>query len=123
MQTHGQGKHILVVDDEELGRTATRLFLRSAGYAVEAATCAEEALERLDNEHYDLVITDNQMPEMSGLELASAIKTRWPRLPIVMFSAHPPEGPIASLDLILRKPDDVPNLRQSVRQILDRTAQ
>jgi CheY-like chemotaxis protein len=76
----------------------------------------------LEKEHYDLVITDNRMPGMSGTQLAQAIKIRWPWLPIVMFSAHPPEGPMRCLDLVLTKPSDVPLLAKSVRQILDRAA-
>ena len=71
----------------------------------------------------DLVITDNQMSGILGTELALAIKTRWPRLPVVMFSAHPPEKPLGCLDLVLAKPGDVPILRKSVRQVLDRAAQ
>jgi len=123
MQTQRNAERILVVDDEDLGRTAIQLFLSSKGYTVEVVPSADEALAHLEREHYDLVITDNQMSGMLGTELALAIKTRWPWLPIVMFSAHPPEGPMGSLDLVLTKPGDVPILLKSVRLVLDRAAQ
>jgi CheY-like chemotaxis protein len=123
MPSQGKCEHILVVDDDQLGRTAIQFFLRRAGYTVEAVPGAEEALASLERERYDLVITDNQMPGMSGTELALAIKTRWPLLPIVMFSAYPPEDPTACLDLVVTKPSGLSVLSKSVRQILDRATQ
>jgi CheY-like chemotaxis protein len=122
MQTPGKGEHILVVDDESDVCTAILLILRSSGYIVEAVACAEEALAHLEKRECDLVITDNRMSGMSGIELALIIKTCWPWLPIVMFSAAPPEGPIGCLDLVLTKPGDVSLLSKSVRQVLDRAA-
>ncbi len=120
MSLRGQGERILVVDDEPDVRTAIHLLLRSNGYWVEAVASAEEALAQLETDHYDLVVTDNEMPGITGTELALVIKTRWPWLPVVMLSAHPPQAPWAALDLILAKPYDVLHLRASVRQILHR---
>ena len=90
MQTQGEGERILVVDDEQLGRTAMQCFLRYKGYAVEVAPGAEAALAHLECGEYDLVVTDNRLPGMSETELAMAIKTRWPRLPIGMDNIKQP---------------------------------
>ena len=89
---------------------------------MEVVPGAEEALAHLEKGPFDLVITDNQMSGMLGTELALAIKSRWPELPVMMFSAQPPARPMGCLDLVLSKPGDVPILRKSVRQILDRAA-
>jgi two-component system, chemotaxis family, chemotaxis protein CheY len=113
-------KHILVVDDEALLRQLMTTLLAAAGYAVADAASGEEALGRLKKERFDLVVTDNQMKRMSGVELASAIKTRTPSLPVVMFSGNPPRKRMSCIDLILRKPRDLPHLLKSVRRILRR---
>ena len=120
MDSRPKTERLLVVDDEPLARTALLYFLQVKGFAVEAVASGDEALERLRHEPFDLVITDNQMTGMSGLELAQAVKANWPALPVVMFTAHPPGGLPTGVDLVLTKPSDVSILRQSVRQILDK---
>lgn len=113
---------ILVVDDEQLVRTALQLYLTHAGHAVELAESAEQALACLDTEKFDCVVTDNRMPGMTGLELAVAIRTRWPSLRIMMFTAEPPEEALSTVDLVLHKPADIPILAQSIRVLLERPA-
>ena len=122
MKIPNNAGHILVVDDEQDVRTMILLVLRSAGYTAEAVPGAEAALAHLEKGQFALVITDNRMPGMSGMELALVIKTRWPLLPIVMFSAFPPEESTDCLDLVLTKPGGLSILPQSVRQVLDRKA-
>ena len=64
----------LVVDDSMLIRYTVCRFLEERGFAVEAATNGEEALQILERVHPDLIVTDMQMPKMSGSELISALK-------------------------------------------------
>ncbi len=118
MQAEGQGEHILVVDDEQPGRTAVKQFLGSAGYVVDAVEGGHQALAQLEQGQYHLVITDHRMPSMSGTELAAAIKARWPGLPVVLFSACPPRIPIGLVDLVLTKPLDLAILLRLLRQLL-----
>lgn len=59
---------ILLVDDDPHARAALRLVLESQGYECLEASNGVEALARLEQESADLVITDNLMPELSGLE-------------------------------------------------------
>jgi CheY-like chemotaxis protein len=113
-------KHILVVDDEALLRELMTALLAAAGYIVANVGSGEEALGRLKKERFDLVVTDNQMRRMSGVELATAIKERSPSLPVVMFSGNPPRKKKSCIDLVLQKPRDVPRLLTSVRRILGR---
>jgi two-component system chemotaxis response regulator CheY len=64
----------LVVDDSMLIRYTVCRFLEERGFAVEAATNGEEALQILERVHPDLIVTDMQMPKMSGSELITALK-------------------------------------------------
>jgi CheY-like chemotaxis protein len=64
----------LVVDDSMLIRYTVCRFLEERGFAVESATNGLEALEILARVHPDLIVTDMQMPKMSGSELITAVK-------------------------------------------------
>ncbi len=73
------GRHVLVVDDNDTNRRILAGHLRGAGYDVSLTTSAIEALKALDqaveDEHpFDVVLTDHQMPNISGLELARRIR-------------------------------------------------
>jgi CheY-like chemotaxis protein len=66
----------LVVDDSMLIRHTVCRFLEERGYTVESATNGEEALPIVNRIHPDIIITDMQMPKMSGTELITALKAR-----------------------------------------------
>lgn len=79
---------ILVVDDHEAHRELIRSALDAAGYSVLSAASAEQALSILPGQSVDLVLTDQQMPGMSGLELLQNLQQRYPRLPVVIVTAY-----------------------------------
>ena len=64
---------ILVVDDEKVVRDITQVFLTLNGYEVNTAANGREAFDKLLNNHYDVIITDLQMPLMGGMELLEKI--------------------------------------------------
>lgn len=64
---------ILVVDDEKDIREITQAFLVLNGYEVSTAANGKEALDKLLSDHFDMVITDLQMPLMGGIELLQKI--------------------------------------------------
>jgi CheY-like chemotaxis protein len=64
---------ILVVDDEKVVREITQAFLTLNGYDVNTAENGKEAFEKMLSTHYDVVITDVQMPIMGGIELLERI--------------------------------------------------
>ncbi len=109
---------ILLVDDEPSVLTAMRLLLDCAGYQVTAAASGEEALSLLEKRRFNLLITDNRMPGMSGVDLAMTSRARWPSLPIVMLTAFPPTDGLQCLDLVLIKPHGASRLIESVERIL-----
>lgn len=66
----------LVVDDSMLIRHTVCRFLEERGYTVESATNGEEALPIVQRVHPDIIITDMQMPKMTGTELITALKAQ-----------------------------------------------
>lgn len=79
---------ILVVDDEDLARKGVQRILSRAGYVVTEAASAQQALEALRQQRFDLVLTDLQMPGMDGFELLQALKQRGSQLPVVMLTGY-----------------------------------
>jgi len=80
----------LVVDDSMLIRYTVCRFLEERGFAVEAATNGVEALQILERVHPDLIVTDMQMPKMSGSELITALKknAETANIPIIIVAGR-----------------------------------
>jgi len=112
-------KTILLVDDEDDCRIATKWFLNSFGYAVDSVRGAEEALALFDPKIHDLVITDNSMPGMSGGEMAHIIKLRSPATPVLMYTGAPPDDR-ACLDLVIQRPTHLLAVKEAVEALLPR---
>ncbi len=87
MSSQQSSQMILVVDDEQAVCETIALTLRSRGYVVHTAYDGSDALRRLENVRLDLIISDLNMPGMSGFELISTIRLRFPGIPIVAMSA------------------------------------
>jgi len=79
---------VLLVDDEDLIRTSTAQMLGDLGYAVVEANSARAALRLLDDERFDLIITDHLMPGMTGTELAREVQVQRPKLPVLIISGY-----------------------------------
>jgi PAS domain S-box-containing protein len=80
---------ILVVDDDTLVLTNTIAVIEDLGHIAIAANSGAEALALLRRDDaVDLVITDQVMPHMSGLQLADAIKAEWPDLPVIIATGY-----------------------------------
>src|SRR5690349_17749673 len=81
-------RRILVVDDEPMVCETVKMLLQFQGHVVKDAGSGEEALAVFQPGKFDLVITDFFMPNMTGGDLAVAIKTRSPCQPIVLLTAY-----------------------------------
>ncbi|HUY91731.1 MAG TPA: sigma-54 dependent transcriptional regulator [Pirellulales bacterium] len=79
---------VLVVDDHRQARESMSDILRQAGHRVECVSSAAEALQTLDGESFDLVITDLQMPGMSGLDFMRHLQRRPHGAQVVMVTAY-----------------------------------
>jgi CheY-like chemotaxis protein len=79
---------ILVVDDSPIDRRLASGLLTRAGFTTRLAENGHEALVLLERERSELVVTDLQMPEMDGLELVEAIRSRYPDIPVILMTAN-----------------------------------
>jgi CheY-like chemotaxis protein len=77
---------ILVVDDEPSVRECLSLFLMSAGYDVATAENGTSAVSQLNRAIPHLIVTDLNMPQMSGVELISHVRSHHPSIPVVAMS-------------------------------------
>ena len=77
---------VLAVDDDRLVLFNTAAMLEDLGHTVAEATSGEEALELLKQQSFDLVIADQAMPRMTGVQLMGAIREHWPNLPVILAS-------------------------------------
>ena len=82
-----QQKTILIVDDEEVVRRILRQKLSGEGYYCEEAGSADQAVDKLLNNSFELLILDVKMPGKSGVELLPEIKLRYPDIAVIMATA------------------------------------
>lgn len=80
-------KHVLVVDDCRVVRMLSTRALAEQGYRISEARSMEEAFDRVDIAHVDIVLTDIFMPGMGGIEGIQIIKSTWPEVAIIAMSA------------------------------------
>ena len=81
--------HILIIDDEPSLRQTMARILQRAGYEVTTAANGMEGLTLVSQHAFDLLYLDIRMPDVSGLELLQTIHTRFPDLPVILFTAQP----------------------------------
>jgi CheY-like chemotaxis protein len=122
------GCRVLIVEDNPVNQRLASALLAKAGYHVHIAGTGHEALQALDDEVFDIVLMDVQMPDMTGVETAQRIRQRerdvaqgrsgssasfgrtpHPHLPIVAMTAHVMESDrdaclVAGMDAFLSKP-------------------
>lgn len=103
---------ILIVDDDQMMAKTLCDILRVKDYHAEVANSGAEALDWIERESFDCVLSDIKMPEVNGVELYKAIKAQQPDMPVVLMTAYAAdslvkegleEGVIAALD----KPLDI----------------
>ena len=116
---------ILVVDDDPQIRRVMRVTLTAQGYEVDDARTGEEALEKLREPRFDLVLLDMNMPGMSGVEVCSLIRER-SEIAIVMLTVRDTEADkVAALDAgaddYVTKPFTTLELLARIRAALRRT--
>jgi len=93
-------KRILVVDDDETILKSFKEILESRGYLVETAKTGLEALEKSEDQHYDLALLDIKLPDIEGTELLVEMHEGTPRMMKVMVTGHASlENAVESLNL------------------------
>ena len=79
---------VLIVDDEEMVRTALEQWLRLSGFATHVASSAGEALSMLDDVHPQVILSDVRMPGLSGLDLLQTIRERALAAEVILITGH-----------------------------------
>ena len=115
---------ILVVDDEESIRDLLRLVLTGQGYSVVTASGGEEAIEYLEAQPFDLVITDLVMPTVNGVEVLRAAKRIDPTYPVIVITGYPSVETVTELVRLgagdyLTKPFNVDVVIVTVAKLLE----
>ncbi len=116
---------ILIVDDEELIRNVIREYCKLEGYITDEAINGKEALEKCENNDYDLIIMDIMMPVMDGYEAIKNIK-EYKDIPVIMLSARGDEidklnGFNIGIDDYVTKPFSPKELMARIKAIVKRT--
>ena len=118
---HGKGRHVLYLDDEEAIIFLMKRLLERQGFRVSGFTDPREALAavRANAGQFDLVVTDYNMPGMSGLEVAQELKAIRADLPVVLASGYITEelrakAPAAGISELIYKPNTVDELCEAV---------
>lgn len=121
----GHGERILLVDDEELLSKLGHQVLKELGYDVVTTTLPRVALEMFeaDPARFALVVTDQTMPTMTGLDLALRMKTIRPDLPIVLMTGNnlsitPEKRKAAGISQVLLKPISLVSLGIAVKRAI-----
>jgi DNA-binding response OmpR family regulator len=118
--------HTLIVDDEPSIRFFLEKALHRSGHTVETASSGEEALDRLKDTSFDLVMLDLKLGgRVDGLRVLEAVRWRWPETVVVILTAHGSlESAMAAIregvDGYLLKPVEAAEVRQAVEEALER---
>jgi len=116
---------ILLVDDDPVNQLVTTSALHRVGYNIEVANSGRRAIDLTENERWDLILMDMQMPDLDGCRTTAAIRARergaW-RTPIIGLTAssdHKPDRDrclAAGMDIVLGKPINLEQLTQTVER-------
>jgi len=118
---------VLIIDDDEQIRVLLQQMMEWAGFDVSVAENGRIAMQIMQQEPADLVITDLIMPEQEGLETISRLKKEYDGIKIIAISGGGRIGPEAYLpaalelgaDLVFSKPFDVQEVVNAVKQLLN----
>ena len=115
---------ILVIDDDAAVRGLFQTVLQSAGHTVSLAANVAEGIDRLRESIIDVVITNLNMPQGTGLEVISLLRHNFPATKVVVVSAEASEydpletGPLLNAAEVLPKPVGVSHLLGTVNRVL-----
>lgn len=86
-----EAQKILIAEDDAFFRDALENLLKSLGYETRSCSCGKEAVARLAEEAFDILITDFHMPGMDGLELIGKGRNMDPTMAMILVTGVPPE--------------------------------
>ena len=122
-----EAKSILIVDDEKNIRLTLSQALEPLHLSVQTAVNGEEALRKLPQENFDLVLLDLKMPGMDGIEVLQQIRARRPKVRVIIITAYGTiESAVEAMKFgavdFIQKPFSPAEIRSLVTQVLEREA-
>ncbi len=114
---------ILIVDDDKLVRWSLIEVLNKNGYEATSTETGEEAINKIEDVKFDLVITDLRLPGIGGFEVLNRVKEINPSTKVIMITAYGSEG-VANearekgAELFVNKPFEINRIREEVKEIL-----
>lgn len=114
--------NILLVDDDWQSLLSLGRFLSSEGHRVDAQQDPASALEACESGTYDLLVSDYRLPEMDGLELIKAVKSKQPRIKTILYSGlysteTLQKARMQGVDKVLGKPIYIQNLLEAIQYL------
>ncbi|HWN71910.1 MAG TPA: response regulator [Haliangium sp.] len=115
---------VLIIDDNMEMAANLQEILEDEGVRVDVAQDGYQALTKLDENGFDLVITDIRMPGMSGIDVLKTVHERWPTLPVIVMTAYSADATLeeahtaGALD-VLAKPVDIDHVIDLVERITE----
>ncbi len=111
-------KAILFVDDHEVLARLSCEILEMQGYRAVSAYNAAEALEKFEKDKFDILVTDFRMEGMNGLELARAIHSKEPGIPVIIVTGYGPIDGGKDVSACLAKEELFPTLIEKIKLFL-----
>src|SRR3954469_12858611 len=108
-------KAILFVDDHEVLARLSCEILEMQGYKAVSAYSAAEALEKFDEQDFDILVTDFRMEGMNGLELAKKGREKDPNLPVIIVTGYGPIDGGKDVNACLPKEELFPSLLDKIK--------
>jgi YesN/AraC family two-component response regulator len=119
----GNGLEVLYIEDDQPLQEETKNILERIFGKVEVASDGESGLQKFTSKHFDLIITDIEMPNMDGLEMARAIKSDNGDIPIIVISAYSHteylmEAIAIGINFYVMKPITLPHLVDTLYKVV-----
>ena len=111
-------KAILFVDDHEVLARLSCEILEMQGYRSVSAYNAADALEKFDQDEFDILVTDFRMEGMNGLELAKKVRERSPNTPVIIVTGYGPVDGNKDRLTVLQKDNLFPELLEKIKMYL-----
>jgi len=116
--------NVLVVDDEQIVCSSCRKILSGQGHNVQTALNGREALKKVEEDKYDVLIADWKMPEIDGMEVLRIVKKNHPEIIVIMITGYPSvESAVKAMRLgvsnYVPKPLDPDELTQALKKALE----
>jgi DNA-binding NtrC family response regulator len=123
-----ESSRILVIDDEESIRRTVSMTLRHAGYVVDTAENGKQAIEKAQENFYNLALIDIRLPDMDGTELLTALTETTPKMAKIILTGYPNlENAVKAInkgvDAYLIKPVNSDAILELIKEHLDKQKQ